>query len=245
MPLRKKFSCQFPDCSNGYYWCKDGLEKVQNKHFYRFPTNPTVNVQWKKICGINLTENCRNKYVCEDHFKEKDFVNFTKYALNPFVVPSQLQNDLNLIPVEVATSSQNDLEITNYCQPLHSVNSLASNNTNSTFTVSEVTVNHVSNTFFDIASKDVSVNLNVEQSLDTHIESVNNNNSNISCTINSNNFCKQYCICEDANCQRDNSDDDIIVTDNLTEHNKITSTQTKKDWFFNRSRNIFKGNDTD
>lgn len=49
-------------------------------------------------------------------------------------------------------------------------------------------------------------------------------------TINSNNFGKQDCICEDANCQRDDSDDndDAIVTDNLTERNEITSILTKR-----------------
>lgn len=233
MPLCKKFSCQFPNCSNGYYWCKDGLEKVRNKHFYRFPTNPAVNVQWKKICGINLTENCRNKYICEDHFQKEDFVNFTRHALNPFVVPFRLQSDSNLLPIEISTSFQNDPEITNYCQPLNSVNSFAaSSDINSTSTVSQAAADNVSSRIdSNIASEDVSANLHVEQSLDTRIESVNDNSSNnISYTINSNNFCKQDCICEDANCQRDDNDDsdDTIVTDNLTERNEITSILTKR-----------------
>lgn len=222
MPPRKKFSCQFPNCSNGYYWCKSRLGKVQNKHFYRFPANPVINVQWKKICNINLTENCRNKYVCEDHFQKEDFVNFTRHALNPLVVPSRLQSDSNF---------QNDPEIPNYCQPLNSVNSLAaSNDLNSTSTISPTTADY-SRIDSNIVSEDIPANLNVEQSLDTHIESVNDDSSNnISYTINSNNFGKQDCICEDANCQRDDSDDndDAIVTDNLTERNEITSILTKR-----------------
>ncbi|XP_071579307.1 uncharacterized protein [Temnothorax nylanderi] len=281
MPLRKKFSCQFSKCNNGYYWCKGGLEKVQNKHFYRFPTNSAVNVQWKKICGINLTENCCNKYICEDHFKKEDFVNFTKHALNPFVVPSQLQSDSNLCPIEISTPFQNNPEVTNYCQPLNSVNSLVSNDLNSTSTVSQATADNISNRIdsniasedisvnlnveqsldtqidsnvasedisvnlnveqsldtqidSNIASEDISVNLNIEQSLDTHIESVNDNSfNNISYPIKSNNFCKQDCICEDANCQRGDSDDndDTIVTDNLTERNEIIPTRKRKTGF--------------
>lgn len=221
MPLRKKFSCQFPNCSNGYYWCKDGLEKVQNKHFYRFPINPAVNVKWKKICGINLTQNCRNKYVCEDHFNKEDFVNFTRHALNPFVVPSELQNEFNLLPIEISTPFQNNRETINYCEQLHSVNSLtASGDLNDTSTISQTTADNVFNRINgNIASEDIPANLNVEESSVTHTESVNEDSFNIS-----------NCICEDANCQRDNNvdNDDTIVTDILTEHNEITSIQTKQ-----------------
>jgi len=250
MSLRKKFSCQFPNCSNGYYWCKGGFRKVQNKHFYRFPTNPVVNVQWKKICDINLIENCRNKYVCEDHFQKKDFVNFTRHALNPFVVPSQIHSDSNLLPIEISTSLQDDSEVTNYCQPFNSVNSLAtsaSNDLNSMSTISRATTDNISNRIdSNIASEDAPpANLNVEQNFDTHFKSDNSNN--ISDTINLNNFSKQDCICENANCQRnDNNDiDDTIVTDNLTECNAITSILLKREKTgFLTEVGIFESNDT-
>ena len=170
MPLRKKFSCQFPNCSNGYYWCKENVEKVRNKHFYRFPTNPAVNIKWKKICGINLTENCRNKFVCEDHFQKEDFVNFTKHALNPFVVPSRLQSDsTNLLP-EVSIPFKN--KTANCCEQLNSTNLITTSNdlnivssslTNNTSTVSQGTVDNISSRIdSNIVSEDVPPNLNTE-----------------------------------------------------------------------------------
>lgn len=73
-------------------------------------------MQWKKICGIKLTENCRNKFVCEDHFEKEDFVNFTKHLLNPLVIPSRLQSvchSSNLISTEISMPFQNNLEISN------------------------------------------------------------------------------------------------------------------------------------
>lgn len=236
MPPHKKFSCQFPNCNNGYYWCKNNLERVQNKHFYRFPTNSAVNIKWKKICGIKLTENCRNKYVCEDHFQKEDFVNFTKHALNPFVVPSRLQSDSNLLS-EVSISSQN--KTVNYSEQLNSTNLITVSNdlniissslTNNTSIVNQGTVDNISSKIDSkyIVSKDVFSNLNTEQNLNTHTESVNDDNLNNYLYTH-----EQDCICENANCQRDdNSDDnDTVITDNLTECNEILLKKQRKTGF--------------
>lgn len=240
MPLHKKFSCQFPNCNNGYYWDKHGLEKAQNKHFYRFPTDPDVNIKWKKICGINLTVNCRNKYVCEDHFKKEDFVNFTRHKLNSFVVPSQLQSNLNLLPIKISTPFQNNPETANNYEQQNSVNSFTTfNDLNSTFVVSQVTADNVfSRTDSNIVFENIPANLNVEQNLNTHTENVNdymsnNISSTISQTIQSNNFCEQDCICNDANCQRYDSDENnnAIVTDNLTGHNAAIQMKQRKTGF--------------
>lgn len=93
MAFQKKVSCRFPGCTNAYYWCRG--EKVENKHFYRFPRNSAVLIKWKSICDIDVAQDCYNKFVCEDHFQQTDFVNFTKHALNPFAVPSRLETESN------------------------------------------------------------------------------------------------------------------------------------------------------
>lgn len=120
MAPQLKFSCRFPGCGNAYYWCRSGTEKIKNKHFYRFPRNPTVSIKWKSICDIDVTQECRNKFICEDHFQQTDFVNFTRHALNPFAVPSRLETESNLIPIQVTAPFENDPENTNYLQPLNS-----------------------------------------------------------------------------------------------------------------------------
>lgn len=186
------------------------------KHFYRFPTNTEVNIKWKKICGIKLTENCRNKYVCEDHF-QKDFVNFTKHALNPFVVPSQL-------------SFENNSETVNNNEQLNLVNSfIAASDLNSTSIISQATAEVSDKIDSDTVSKDALDNLNVEENVGTpHFESINDNSTNNILYIRKlNNFHEQDCICEDTNCQLDDNDN-IIVMDNLAERNEITSVQTKQ-----------------
>ncbi|KAF2878959.1 hypothetical protein ILUMI_27232, partial [Ignelater luminosus] len=81
---RKKYSCKYPGCNNWYY--SKLPEGFVNKHFFRFPKNPFYHQLWKDICNITDT-NATNFNICEDHFKDSDFVNEKKERLNIKVVP--------------------------------------------------------------------------------------------------------------------------------------------------------------
>lgn len=108
MPLHKKYSCKFPKCGNSYYWSKGEANRIVNKRFYRFPKNLDISTKWKMICGIDISINCLNFYICEDHFQKEDFVNFTKHLLKPNVIPKHIEvssavcNDLNNNEVNIS-----------------------------------------------------------------------------------------------------------------------------------------------
>ncbi|TGZ56285.1 Uncharacterized protein DBV15_11732 [Temnothorax longispinosus] len=107
MPSRKKFSCKFPECANSYYWSKGEANTVVNKRFYRFPKNSEISTKWKMICGIDININCRNIYICEDHFYKQDSVNFNKHLLNPNVIPKHIRiSDLVTVQTAAFTTSQ-------------------------------------------------------------------------------------------------------------------------------------------
>lgn len=110
MLLHKKYSCKFRNCINSYYWSKNENKKIVNKRFFRFPKHPQILVKWKEVCGINIDSNCLNKFMCEDHISEQNFVNSSKHLLNPNVVPKQI---VNSIPVEVTAPFENNRDNNN------------------------------------------------------------------------------------------------------------------------------------
>jgi len=115
MTPRKKYSCKFPGCDNSYYVKVDG---GINKQFYKFPKNHDLCMKWKMICGIDISVNCQNMRVCENHFQPVDFVNFTKHLLNPNVVPTKIKKPNNLISVQISPPLSTDKTDQNYCRPV-------------------------------------------------------------------------------------------------------------------------------
>lgn len=89
-----KYSCRYPSCTSKYY--KPIFKKnYYNKHFYRFPKNETVSLQWKNICNIDHSIMTDNFFVCEDHFGLEDFMNITKNRLKPGTIPSKPSQSCN------------------------------------------------------------------------------------------------------------------------------------------------------
>lgn len=228
MALRKKYSCKFPECSNSYYWSKDNIVKAINKHFYRFPKNPDISTKWKMICGIDINMNCRNMYICEDHFQKEDFLNFTKHLLKPNIIPKHIEMSNNLVPIQISAVFEKDAINNNYCQPIINETSSAvcndfSNkdvniNVDDTFinndTVSNKTLNKISNE----TSNEICNEISSETSIETFNENSNEscyNNSMFQNTLHYNNDSQTenslqllidadksepICICDDENC---------------------------------------------
>lgn len=115
MPSRKKYSCKFPECGNSYYWSKGEADKIVNKRFYRFPNNSDISTKWKMICGIDTNINCRNMYICEEHFRKEDFVNFTKHLLKPNVIPKHIEISDT---IQTSIAFEKDPVHNNDCQPI-------------------------------------------------------------------------------------------------------------------------------
>jgi len=222
-----KFSCRFPGCSNGYYWCKG--EKIKNKHFYRFPRNPAVLIKWKSICDI-ITQNCRNKFVCEDHFQQTDFVNFTRHALNPFAVPSHLATESNLIPIQVSPPFENDPDNTNCLQPLNSVVESPFIHNINAISTSIVTIDGNSSTVNN-DTEDTLTNINVTKNLCENIGNVKNVNSHSCSKLDKENCDPLHCIHNNIiddtenNNNNDNNNNNEIIDNNII---SIASTAQKK-----------------
>ncbi|PSN39084.1 hypothetical protein C0J52_07352 [Blattella germanica] len=89
--MRTKYSCKFPNCRSSYHYVV-GSKPTQNKHFYMFPNKNKKELlqEWRKVCNIPEDVNCENFRVCEDHFHERDFTNYTHSRLNRDVVPKDL-----------------------------------------------------------------------------------------------------------------------------------------------------------
>ena len=62
---RKKY-CKFPGCNNAY------LIEVHRR--------------WKEICSMKESTGSSNFVICEDHFRNTDFVNENKHRLKPGTV---------------------------------------------------------------------------------------------------------------------------------------------------------------
>ncbi|PSN30071.1 hypothetical protein C0J52_23175 [Blattella germanica] len=91
--LRRKYTCKFPNCTSSYYYSQNSNQPLKNKHFYMFPCKNKKEMlhQWKRICNIPEGVNTGNFRVCEDHFVERDFMNYTRERLNRDVIPKDLQ----------------------------------------------------------------------------------------------------------------------------------------------------------
>ena len=77
---RKKY-CKFPGCNNAY------ITGGGNKHYFQFPKDPEVHRRWKEICSVKESTGSSNFVICEDHFRNTDFVNENKQRLKPGTVP--------------------------------------------------------------------------------------------------------------------------------------------------------------
>ncbi|XP_049945281.1 uncharacterized protein LOC126427107 isoform X1 [Schistocerca serialis cubense] len=91
--LRLKYSCKFPGCRSGYFSNINTNIKHQNRHFYKFPAPSKSELlkQWKLICNIAEDIDCGSYSVCENHFFQADFVNFSRHRLNRGVIPKHTE----------------------------------------------------------------------------------------------------------------------------------------------------------
>ncbi|KAJ3648785.1 hypothetical protein Zmor_020561 [Zophobas morio] len=87
---RKKFCCKYPGCNNWYY--SNTSTDFVNKHFFKFPRGDRQEA-WKNACKIDFPINPSSWRICEDHFRDADFVNQRKERLNFNAVPISLVNE--------------------------------------------------------------------------------------------------------------------------------------------------------
>lgn len=180
---RKRRTCKFPGCSNSYLYPIFDQSFV-NKVFHRFPKNETICQKWKSICHINHTVNCRNFFVCEDHFLDSDYITASKRYLCSYSVPkslSALQFDHNYALPNL--SNVNGLLSNNFIQTQVTVKSLSGLNTS----VANKNFKHdteiFSNTDIFSDCTDVSSHLLTSRSNLSPSTSSNQINSNDYCTI--------------------------------------------------------------
>ncbi|XP_072756955.1 uncharacterized protein [Anoplolepis gracilipes] len=232
MPSRKKYSCKFPKCGNSYYWSKGEVNKVINRRFYRFPKNPDISTKWKMISGIDVSMNCRNMYICEDHFEKEDFVNFTKHLLKPNVIPKHIEIPDNLVPIHISAAFEKDPIDNNYCQPIYEsavCNDLNNNNAininvNDTL-VNNNTVSEKTPDFYGSIFK----NVQVDNSDNNDSETLPENNLKFDLTNAEN---RSICICK----KRDCTDQKCTLNENVELHSvSTTSTEEKKSGFLTQA----------
>lgn len=239
MPSRKKYSCKFPKCINSYYWSKGETNKVINKRFYRFPKNPDISVKWKMISGMDVSINCRNMYICEDHFEKEDFVNFTKHMLKPNVIPKHIEIPDNLVPIQISAAFEKDPIDNNYCQPIINesavCNDLNDNNANN-INVNDTLVNNNTVSEKTPDSYDsIFTNVQVDNSDNNDRETLSGNNltfdlTNADLTYVEN---RSICICDNRDCTNRKCTSNEIVE---TECNSVsTSTKEKKTGFLTQA----------
>lgn len=154
------------------------------------------------------------------HFRQTDFVNFTRHALNPFVVPSRLETESNLISI-LSAFFDNDPKNTNYLQPLNSVIKLPlvcddSHAMSASIDVTDSN-NNSSSVNNEIVYEDAPNDINVTNSSCEDVVNVKNISSH-TCSKSGN---KENC--DPIYCIHDNTTDD---TDNETinNDNSIAST---------------------
>lgn len=220
MPPRKKYSCKFPKCNNSYYWSKGVADKIINKRFYRFPKNLDISTKWKMICGINISTNCRNMYICEDHFCKEDFVNFTKHLLKPNIVPKHIETSDNLVMSQISATFENNSANNNYCQPIVNETSATCNDSNN----NEVNINmcdpvsdKTSAYFYDTS---MFQNVQVHNSNNNQLE----NSAKLNLTNVENDENKPICICDNEECREKES-----IFSNELQLDYVSTTSKKKE----------------
>lgn len=197
MEKHLKYSCKFPICRNSYFHAID-KKKVTNKHFFKFPHNNSKRLEiWKKFCNI-ADGDCKNYYLCEDHFEIKQFKNISRSRLNWNAIPSQTLpiNNMHNMSVDLSVNSENlDVDSVNMPSdlPIYSVNSDV-NNENITIDLSvnseTLDVNIVNMSVDNSDNVNVSMDLpinsehfhvnNVNMPIDLPINSLNNSSANLS-----------------------------------------------------------------
>ena len=75
---RLKYSCNFPNCNNKYYYPKIDKSYV-NERFHKFPREKFLRNKWKEICYLDEDTNVDHMYICDIHFDDSQYKNtFTK-----------------------------------------------------------------------------------------------------------------------------------------------------------------------
>mgnify|MGYP002775257617 FL=1 len=85
---RIRYSCKYPSCNNSYFTNIKG--SYQNKKFFHFPKDSNTHAAWKFVCQISPSKNCRNFFVCENHFTFYDFIDLQRKTLKKGSIPQAL-----------------------------------------------------------------------------------------------------------------------------------------------------------